>query len=70
MCKQSEAEQSSLKRKGIVEGQNVDSILLDTGCSRTMVRRALVPQSKFLEGRSSAHMETRFYTLWQKWRWK
>ena len=67
MCKQSEAEQSSLKRKGTVEGQNVDSILLDTGCSRTMVRQALVPQSKFLEGDAvtikCAHGDTVLYPL-------
>ena len=37
--------------KGSVEGRSVTQILLDTGCSRTMVRRQLVPHTKILEGR-------------------
>ena len=33
-----------------VNGQEVEGILLNTGCSRRMVRRELVPEGKLLEG--------------------
>ena len=36
-------------RNGVVEGRYVKGIMLDTGCSRTMVRRDLVPQAKWLK---------------------
>ena len=53
--------------KGTVEGCHVNSILLDTGCSRTMVRRQLVPQDKFLEGKwvsiRCVHGDTVLYPL-------
>ena len=42
--------QSEVYQKGWVEGQSVEKVLLDTGCSRTMVKRDLVPQHKILEG--------------------
>eukprot|EP00731_Ephydatia_muelleri_P007947 Em0004g285a len=49
-------------KTGKVEGQKVTDILLDTGCSRTMVRRNLVAIEKVivLEGsrQSPVHMET------------
>ena len=41
---------SSVCRNGLVEGIQVDQIVLDTGCSRTMVRQDLVPESKIIEG--------------------
>ena len=31
--------QAELKKHGVVEGRHADNILLDTGCSRTLVRR-------------------------------
>ena len=34
----------------MVEGKSVSDILLDTGCSRTMIRKDLVPASRYLEG--------------------
>ena len=37
-------------RTGLVEGTPVADILLDTGCSRTLVRRDLVPPGKLKEG--------------------
>lgn len=39
----------AITRKGKVEGIEVTDILLDTGCSRTMVRRSLVPEERCLE---------------------
>ena len=41
---------SSMRRSGLVEGIQVDQIVLDTGCSRTMVRQDLVPENKIIEG--------------------
>jgi predicted aspartyl protease len=39
-----------VRHQGCVEGQTVQDILLDTGCTRTMVRADLVPPEHFLEG--------------------
>ena len=54
-------------REGLVEGHKVEKILLDTGCSRTMIQRSLVPQNKFLEGQAvtirCAHGDTVLYPL-------
>ena len=54
-------------RSGTVEGTSVDNILLDTGCSRTLVRRDLVPEDRFLEGEAvtirCAHGDTVLYPL-------
>ncbi len=54
-------------RKGKVEGAEAEDILLDTGCSRTMVRRELVPEGKFLEGEAvtvrCAHGDMVLYPL-------
>ena len=54
-------------REGLIEGQKVEKILLDTGCSRTMIQRSLVPQNKFLEGQAvtiqCAHGDTVLYPL-------
>ena len=51
----------------MVEGTPVESIVLDTGCSRTLVRSNLVPQDKVLEGESVAvrcvHGDTVLYHL-------
>ena len=34
--------------RGSVEGKQVEDILLDTGCSRTLVKSSLVPKEKLL----------------------
>ena len=50
-----------------MEGQEVQDILLDTGCTRTMVHADLVPPHKFLEGDSviikCAHSDVVLYPL-------
>ena len=55
--------------KGKVEGRDVGDILLDTGCSRTMVRRSLVPEERSLEGQAvtiqCAHGDVALYPLAQ-----
>ena len=56
-----------LYRKGSVEGRQVEGILLDTGCARTMVRKELVPAEKILMGDAvtirCAHGDTVLYPL-------
>ena len=52
-CGQNNTQQEAgSMRSGTVEGKYVKSILLDTGCSRTLVHRNLVPEEAFLEGRA------------------
>jgi len=57
----------AVTRKGKVEGKEADDILLDTGCSRTMVQRGLVPEEKILEGEAvtvrCAHGDMVLYPL-------
>ena len=54
-------------RNGSVEGRQVEGILLDTGCARTMVRKELVPEEKILMGDAvtirCAHGDTVLYPL-------
>ncbi len=54
----------SVVKTGSVEG---DNILLDTGCSRTLIRKDLVPQHKLLHGEvvaiRCAHGDTVLYPL-------
>lgn len=45
-----ETGQSKIYRSGRVTRKAVRGILLDTGCSRTVVMRDLVPAHKYLEG--------------------
>ena len=56
-----------VQHQGLVEGQEVQDILLDTGCTRTMVQADLVPPRKFLEGDAvtiqCAHGDTVLYPL-------
>ena len=53
--------------RGAVESVNVDNILLDTGCSGTLVRRELVKLEKFKEGKlveiQCAHGNTTSYPI-------
>ena len=55
------------RRAGQVGKTRVEDILLDTGCSRTMVRRELVSDDKLLEGEVVAvrcvHGDTVVYPL-------
>ena len=57
----------SVRRKGVVEGTMVQDIILDTGCSQTMVRQNLARTSKILEGEAvtvrCAHGDTVLYPL-------
>ncbi|XP_064399260.1 uncharacterized protein LOC135345747 [Halichondria panicea] len=57
----------SVVKTGSVEGKKVDNILLDTGCSRTLIRKDLVPQHKLLHGEvvaiRCAHGDTVLYPL-------
>ena len=54
-------------KAGKVEGQEVTDILLDTGCSRTMVRRNLVAMEKVIVGKvttiTCAHGDTKLHPL-------
>ena len=43
----------SLQRHGVVEGKYVQDILLDTGCSKTLVHQKLVPEGKVLPGETT-----------------
>ena len=58
---------TELTRKGSVEGKAVNNILLDTGCSRTLVHQELVPRSKMLDGEAvairCAHGDTVLYPV-------
>ena len=58
---------TSLNCNGSEEGQKVKNVLLDTGCSRTMVKRGWVPQERMLEGKMvsvrCAHRDTELYPL-------
>ena len=53
--------------QGVVNGFLVDDILLDTGCSKTIVRRDLVGEERWLEGESTviqcAHGDAIAYPL-------
>jgi predicted aspartyl protease len=56
-----------MAKRGQVEGKEVGDILLDTGCSRTMVHRDLVRDEKQLEGEAvticCAHGDVSLYPL-------
>eukprot|EP00731_Ephydatia_muelleri_P011389 Em0006g283a len=40
----------ALQKAGVVEEQMVEDIVLDTGCSKTLIHHALVPRKKMLQG--------------------
>ncbi|KAL5479605.1 hypothetical protein EMCRGX_G023152 [Ephydatia muelleri] len=66
-CRCRKVKDTSLNRTGSVEGQKVKNILLDTGCSRTMVKKRWVPQERMLEGKMvsvrCAQGDTELYPL-------
>ena len=55
------------QRVGLVEGREVKDIVLDTGCSRTIVHHSLVPEKKLLTGEAvtirCAHGDCVLYPL-------
>ena len=63
------AQGSEILRSRKVEGTQVKDILLDTGCSRTLVRKDLVPEDSLLAGEAvairCAHGDTVLYPLAQ-----
>lgn len=46
-----------------MEGKSVDDILLDTGCSRTLVHKDLVPEGKIKEGEAVAIWRYSFVSI-------
>ena len=58
---------ASLQKSGLVEGKMVESIVLDPGCSKTLVHHALVPHKKMLQGEAvtiqCAHGDNALYPL-------
>ena len=63
-----EGEQSvSIQQKGVVEGTEVNDVVLNTGCARTLIHRRLVPDGKKIPGKATtlrcAHGDTVLYPL-------
>ena len=60
---------AGVSKPRLVEGKPVDNILLDTGCSRTLVNQSLVPKEKLQAGEAvairCAHGDTVLYPLAQ-----
>lgn len=46
--------QPGVVRRGVVEGREVEDILLDTGCSKTLIHKDLVPEGKIQQGEAVA----------------
>ena len=61
------AERTAFRRSGTVEGTRVEDAVLDTGCTQTMVRRELIPESQRIEGETAAvtcaHGDTVLYPM-------
>ena len=66
-CGISLSHKASLQKSGLVEGKMVESIVLDPGCSKTLVHHALVPHKKMLQGEAvtiqCAHGDNALYPL-------
>ena len=58
----------AVRRTGLVKGQKMQEILLDTGCSRTMIRKDLVAEEKYLEGEAGTvvYMGIQYCIHWQR----
>ena len=58
---------TELLKAGTIEGRNTANILLDTGCSRTIVHQEFVPKEKIIEGEAvnihCAHGDTVLYPV-------
>ena len=67
MVRKQAVAQPGVVRRGTVEGRKVDNILLDMGCSRTLVHQSLVPKEKIEDGEAvairCAHGDTVLYPL-------
>ena len=50
---ESNQQESGIIRSGTEEGKYVKNILLDTGCSMTLVHQKLVSEEEFLEGKAT-----------------
>ena len=59
--------QRSSAEAGVVEGLMVEDIVLDTGCSKTLIHHALMPRKKMLQGEAvtirCAHGDNALYPL-------
>ena len=59
--------QAGVMQAGVIEGRYVKGIVLDTGCSRTLVKKTLIDDKKMLEGKTvsvrCAHGDTVTYPL-------
>eukprot|EP00731_Ephydatia_muelleri_P033526 Em0031g34a len=66
-CGDSLRHKAALQKAGVVEGQIVEDIVLDTGCSKTLIHHALVPRKKMLQGEAvtirCAHGDNALYPL-------
>ena len=66
-CGDSLRHKAALQKAGVVEGQMVEDIVLDTGCSKTLIHHALVPRKKMLQGEAvtirCAHGDNALYPL-------
>ena len=58
---------AALQKTGLVGGRMVKDIVLDTGCSKTLIHHTLVPQEKMLQGEAvtiwCAHGDNALYPL-------
>ena len=66
-CGDSLRHKGALQKAGVVEGKMVEDIVLDTGCSKTLIHHALVPRKKMLQGEEvtirCAHGDNALYPL-------
>ena len=66
-CGDSLRHKAALQKAGVVEGKMVEDIVLDTGCSKTLIHHALVPRKKMLQGEAvtirCAHGDNALYPL-------
>ena len=70
---ESNQQESGIMRSGTVEGKYVKNILLDTGCSMTLVHQKLVSEEVFLEGkllRCVVHLVTQCCITQRRCTWK
>ena len=67
LCSLGKMNMGAIYRQGWVEGNHIADMMLETGCSRTLVHSELVPREKILEGSVTticcAHSDTLLYPL-------